>query len=74
MEAAKRAGEAARARLEPQEVIENLAVGSGLRGMVTHDHREAGELPKDVHAAGPHATGYMCTLDETLDRMMELFA
>lgn len=51
----------------------HVKIDRGLRGIVTHD-REAGELPKDVHAAGPHATGYMCTLDETLDRMMELFA
>lgn len=50
-----------------------VKIDRGLRGMVT-PAREPGELPKDVHAAGPHAAGHMCTLDETLDRMMELFA
>ncbi len=34
MEAAKRAGEAARTRIEPQEVIENLTVGTGRQRLV----------------------------------------
>lgn len=43
------------------------------RGIVTCDPDD-GELPKCVHAAGPHATGHMHTLDETLDRIMEILA
>lgn len=45
----------------------------GLRGVVTADPEEA-RLPPGIIAAGPHATGKMVTIDETLAQMMEIFA